>query len=160
MTYLSCIQKQEAIITCNQSGIFKFINVSTVQILNLTFSGCGNIYGAMFEFQFVGNGMINQCGMRRSKGSIIRSYQSILKIINTILINTSSSNGTMWFEASAISFEYCTVINNTIHNNGVIHVHAFNNCILTISQSSFENNSVETSAMIWVQSSSLSLIVS
>ena len=146
---------KDAIITCNQSGIFKFVNVSTVRIQNLTFSGCGNIYKPMFEFQFIGNAMINQCSIRWSKGSIIRSYQSVLKIVNTVLINTSSSNGTIWFEASAISFEDCTVINNTVHNNGVIH--AFNNCILTISQSSFENNSVETSAMIWVQSSSLSL---
>ena len=92
----------EAIITCNQSGIIKFINVSTVHLLNLTFSECGSAIKTVLEFQFVDNGLIDQCSMRRSNGSIVHSYQSIITIKDTLLTNMTSKNGAISLEASTI----------------------------------------------------------
>ena len=143
----------DVLITCNQSGTFKFVNVSLVQILNLTFLGCGNTYKAMFEFRFVESGVIDQCSMRYSEGSIIHLYQSNVKIANTLLTNTSSKNGAISLEASTISITHSIIINNTFQNHGAIY--ASNKCILNISQSIFTNNVVKKSALLWAQSSFL-----
>ena len=103
-TFIMLSRTKDTVITCNQSGIIKFINVSTVYLLNLTFSECGNTFNAMLTFQFVHNGMIDQCSMRESKGNIIHSYKSIITITNTLLMNTTSTeNGIIYLEASIMS---------------------------------------------------------
>lgn len=72
-TFVMLSRTKDTVITCNQSGIIKFVNVSTIYLLNLTFLECGNAFNAMLEFQFVDNGVIDQCSMRGSKGNIIHT---------------------------------------------------------------------------------------
>lgn len=54
-----------------------------------------------------------------------------------------------------MSIKHCTVIDNSFQDHKVIY--AFNMCILNVSQSTFANNSVKSSAMIMLQSSHLLL---
>ena len=150
-TFVMYSRTKDAIITCNQSGFIKFINVSTVHLLNLTFSDCGNSFNTLLEFRFVNIGTVDQCSMRQSKGRIVHSYESIIKIVNTHLTTTSSKNGAISLEASTMAIECCTIINNTFQDYGAIY--AFNRCILSVSQSTFANNLVRSSALIWLESS-------
>ena len=152
-TFVMRSRTKDTLITCNQSGIIKFVNVSSAQILNLTFSGCGNVNNAMLDFQFVESGVIDQCSMKHSEGIIIHLYQSNIKIMNTILTDTSSKNGAISLEASTITVVHCSVTNNTFQNHGAIYTSK--KCTLNISQSIFANNLVKNSALIWVQSSIL-----
>ena len=133
-TFIMFSRTKDTVITCNQSGIIKFINVSIVYLLNLTFSECGNTFNVMLTFQFVHNGMINQCSMRESKGNIIHSYESIITITNTLLTNTTSTeNRVIYLEASTMSIKHCTITDNSIQDHGVIYAFNIIICILNIS---------------------------
>lgn len=103
---------RDVYIFCNQSASTQFVNITTVKIVNITFLGYGNSHKALFEFQNIHHAMIEDCVLQHFKGIIIHSYQSVLKISNTILMNSSSTKTMTLFQRSHVEFENCMIINN------------------------------------------------
>ena len=150
---------KSAWITCNQSASFNFINVSVVEIVNITFFGCGNIYPvntAVLEFHHLGNAVISECNLLSSKGKVILAHQSTVKISSTVVMNTSCSDGVTSFEESATFIEESLFINNKAINFGVIY--AYKNSTLNIVQTNFENNTVERIGIVQVQINSHAML--
>ena len=142
-------QAESTVVTCsNHSAGFRFANVTTVKLINITFSGCGSIHVykfALLEFCYVGDATIRQCNITSSKGLVVFAYNTSIKIATSSVINPSCDQGVTWFEESTVIIEDSLFFSNKMDNNSAF-MHTFNdgNRIET----NFENNSVARNGII------------
>ena len=144
-------QTDRALVTCHSdhSAGFRFVNITSLMVTNITFSGCGSIHLknlAVFELHYIACVIIKQCNITSSKGQVIQAYKTFIKINATSVINSSCDQGVTWFEESKVIIENSFFLSNTANDFGVVR--AFNESNLTIIQSRFENNSVKQSGII------------
>ena len=145
-------QTDKALVTCHSdhSAGFRFVNITSLMVTNITFSGCGSIIYfknlAVFELHYIASAIIKQCNLISSKGQVFQAYKTCIKINATSIINSSCDQGVTWFTKSKVIIENSLFLSNTANNFGVVH--AFNESNLTIIQSRFENNSVKQIGII------------
>ena len=142
-------QTEGTVVTCsNHSAGFRFANVTTVKLINITFAGCGSVHVykfALLGFRYVGNATIRQCNITSSKGLVVFAYNTSIKIATSSVINPSCDQGVTWFEESTVIIEDSLFFSNKMDNNSAF-MHTFNdgNHIET----NFENNSVARNGII------------
>ena len=142
-------QTESTVVTCsNHSAGFRFANVTTVKLVNITLSGCGSIHSrsAVFELHYIGNATIQQCNITSSKGLVIHANNTSINIVATSVKNSSCDQGVALFEESTVVIEDSLFLSNTANNFGVVYT--LNDSELVITRSKFENNSVAQTGII------------
>ena len=199
--FSSIAENTDTVITCLDSKVFQFDNVTMVTITNLTFIRCGKAYPNTSSVinAFNSTIYINHCTFINSKGRIINtelckvtvtdsvfklSYDSVLsaKLNTTVHItnsiyewNFSSQFSMVYSYLSKISHKNCTFRNNSA-NRGIRMIYIRNstfklvqcefasnranmniilsgNCTVDISETTFKHNSVKTTGMVSLESS-------
>ena len=142
----------EVRIICSGAAGFNFINVSAVQLINISIIGCGGKYEnetSVLNFLHVANIEISGCHFISSKGIVVCARNCSIVLGNSTIHSSSCDEGVTWFEKSHVNVSNTSFVNNTAVNFGILYV--FDNSVLVADNCTFRNNTVKQIGILQIQ---------
>ena len=142
----------EVRVVCSGAAGFSFINVSAVQLINISIIGCGGKYKnetSALSFLHVANAEISGCHFISSIGKVVCARNSSIVLENSAVFNSSCDEGVTWFEKSHVTLSNTSFVKNRAVNFGILY--AVNNSVLAVENCTFCNNNVKRIGILQIQ---------